>query len=136
MTNWTLQDAGVDLQLEAEPDDIYAWDPTTDELELNETALSGLPGAFTLAAPTFTVKPPAAGATSPRAIVAVQQVVAATDAEVQYITGDQPLWQAAQRGGFTVTFPVEGAFTVRVRSRADVQLSAWVQASYSAAPGT
>ena len=132
VANWTLQDMGVDLLLEAEPDDIYAWNPATDELELVEQALGGLPGAFTLAVPKFTLSPPDA---SGLVVVAVQQVVGSTDAEVQYITGDNPLWQAAPRGCFTVTIRSYGPITVRVRARNDVQLSAWTQTpSAPAAP--
>ncbi len=133
VTDWELQDQGVDLQLELEPDDIYAWDPGSDELELNEVALGGLPGAYTLATPTFTIGTPTA-AVPTTLTVSVEQVVYATDAEVQFITGASALWQAAPRGGFTTTFPVQGVANIRVRSRADVQLSAWTEDDHPAPP--
>jgi hypothetical protein len=127
VTDWTLQDQGVDMLLEAEPADIYLWVPGTDELELNEVALGGIPGAYTLAVPEFTIGTPTQAVPS-SVIVSVEQQPYATDAEVQVITGlTSGLWQAQPRGAFTVDCAVQGTAHFRVRSRADVQLSAWTE---------
>lgn len=133
VTDWTLQDTGVDLLLELEPDDVYAWDPSSDELELLEQALGGDSGAATLAVPSFTVGTPTA-AVPTLLTVSVEQAPYATDAEVQFVTGLGSAWQAAPRGGFTTTFPVQGPANIRVRSRADVQLSGWAEDDRPDAP--
>ena len=126
VTNWTLADTGVDLVLELEPDDIYAWNPATDELDLGTVATATLPGAYSLDAPVVQIGTPTAPVPA-NVTVAVEPVAGAQFADVQWRADGSSVWYQAPSGGFFGVTSPGGVASFRARSRADGQISTWTE---------
>ena len=128
ITDWALSDIGVDLTLQLEPDDIYAWDPTTDQLELGEIGFVVLPQAYTLDAPAMGITTPSTPV--PATVeVAVQQVTNAVYAQVQWMPAGSTIWQDAAISGFAAPTSPGGVASFRARDRADERISAWTESA-------
>ena len=133
VTNWTLQETGVDVTLEVEPDAVYAWNPGTDELDIGDPAQTSLPSAYTLAQPSIAISTPTAPIPVTVA-VAAGAVPGSTYADIQWQPLGSSAWIAAPAGGYSAETVPGGVAAYRVRARADGAISDWTSDPPPATP--
>ena len=135
VTGWALSpDGGVDVTLEEETADVWAWTPATDERALPAVAAVEFPSGATLGTPVVTVTTP--NDPEPATIaIAWAAITSATSYLVEWREPGASVWTSATPSGTTATPSTAGVAGFRVQARgADDAYGLWRTVDLPEAP--
>nr|WP_282572285.1 phage tail protein [Roseomonas acroporae] len=133
VTGWTLTDGGVDVTLEQESADIWAWDAATEEQDLGVVSVATLPSGVTLPAAAVTVTTPTDPVPASVAFASAF-VDGATVYDAAWRNAGDTAWQSVDASGQTAVGYPTGPASFRMRGRSETQVGPWTEAHPPVAP--
>ncbi len=133
ITSWSLAADGVDVTLDQEDANVWAWNPATDERPLGDVGEVTFPGGLGLTAPAIAVTTPSTAVPS-TVSGTLTTVSGATSYELQWRGPGSSVWNAVSFTHPNWTASTAGRAAFRARAIAADNVSAWDDVTIPAAP--